>query len=218
VTATAQTFDLDREADIELQELRAIGVNIDDPYANGQAQIDAWASMNLRRMAACDAELDRYSEAMKLELEAIYARYRRLMEPVSIRRNELEAQTKMLAEISHFGNKKSRKVGFGVYGRRTKKGGIVIQDDEMLIAWCTSNKTEEAQQLVTATITTTYPVARESRLLGSAKLSVSKSKLNEYCAKNGAGLPGTTVERDTEECYAKPEPLDAIEKTPVSPQ
>ena len=201
-------LDPDEEAQVEIDELRALGVNIDSPRDNAQAQIDAWASTNLRRMARCDQELERYREAMSLEIQAIQARYARFMEPLTIRRNELEAQTKVLAVMSDFGpHKKSRSVGFGVYGRRIKKGGVVLTDEKEVIRWATSNHTMAAQEIVSAAVTMTYPIARELRLLGSAKLAVSKTRLNEYCAKNGAGIPGTALEPDSEECYARPEAL-----------
>ena len=50
---------------------------------------------------------------------------------------ELEAIGRDLAEHADFGNKKSRDVGFGTYGRRKVPESVKVVDQEAAVTWLT---------------------------------------------------------------------------------
>lgn len=117
----------------ELNELASIGIVLDGPTTD--SQLDAWASEVCRRLAIEVTEIERYTEAEKAEIARIQMRYASMREPHERRAQDLEAIGKDLAERADFGNKKSRSVGFGSYGRKKSKERVKIIDETAALAF-----------------------------------------------------------------------------------
>lgn len=92
------------------------------------ADLDALASDICRRMSEVATDLNRYTEAQAAEEARIQMRYAAIREPLNRRYAALEKIGEELARRADFGKKKSRAVGFGSYGRRTKKECVKIVD------------------------------------------------------------------------------------------
>jgi phage host-nuclease inhibitor protein Gam len=131
MTATAESV-LPTEQD-ELAELASIGIVLDGPTTD--AQLDAAASEICRRLGEAQAELDRFEEAESAEVARIEMRYMALCEPIEKRIAQLEELGREIARRADFGKKKSRAVGFGSYGRKTKREHVKIVDEAAAIAF-----------------------------------------------------------------------------------
>lgn len=121
----------DAEAE-ELDDLAAIGVDLDGA---DQAALDAAASENLRRLAGVRRNLARYEAALERELDAIRSRYARIMVRDQAREVELVRAIETLAARADFGKRaQSRKVGYGVYGRKAVPAKVKVTDTDEAIA------------------------------------------------------------------------------------
>lgn len=135
MTAVAEAL-LPTEQD-ERDELASIGISLDGPTSD--AQLDAWASEICRELAAENADIARYTEAEAAEIGRIRMRYAALREPHERRVGILEAIGRDLARRADFGKRKSRKVGFGSYGRKLKSEAVKIVDRAIALEWFKAN-------------------------------------------------------------------------------
>lgn len=129
------------EADLRA-ELAAVGVVLDQPTSD--AQLDAMASHVLGLMAECDLDTARYREAMAAEVARIHMRYEALFTPIVARRGMLERWALDIAERVDYGKKKSRAVGNGTIGKRTKPERIEIVDDAVALAFAKAHPVDGA--------------------------------------------------------------------------
>lgn len=193
----------------EARELALVGLDV-VPQNASQDQRDAIASYQLRAIGEIDAEIAERSRGMENEISLIRARYARLLDPLRTRRLEKEAYVRTLAQISMecggFGKAKSRKVGYGQYGSRVKRGGLVVVDAQCTESWALINRPETLSAMVKIPLVEARQLL-PAHLLEVAKIDVSKKALNEYFAASGEEIPGTIVEHDGVEFYAKPELL-----------
>lgn len=130
---TATAFVLPSEQD-EWNELERLTGSLAQP--TDDVVIDAVASDALRIMAGEDAEIARYQKALEAEMQRIVARYASLSEPHEKRRLQAEAIVEECAKRAQFvGKAKSRKVGYGVYGRKTIPERVTIIDQAKALAF-----------------------------------------------------------------------------------
>ncbi len=87
-------------------------------------------------MAREDEEIDRYHAAKLAEQSLLEGRYGRLASPHADRRWRAQELVLECARRAEFvGKAKSRRVGFGRYGRRTKAETAKIIDDSAFMNW-----------------------------------------------------------------------------------
>lgn len=119
----------------ELKELSQYleGIDLSKPMSDGE--LDALASDLLARLARVQADLARYEEAEAAEMARITARYEQITEPLAGKASALEEAVKEIAKRAAYpGKAKSRKVGFGVYGKRSKAEKVIVFDEAEAIA------------------------------------------------------------------------------------
>jgi hypothetical protein len=206
----------------EAAELAAVGLIV-EPKDASQEQRDALASYYMRDISAIDAEIERRKRALQIELDLVAQRYRKGFDQLRTRREEREAQVKMLARITEqcggFGKKaKSRAVGFGRYGHKSTPAKTEIVDADALNAWAEG----AAPQLVRVTLQMTLADAKQTLMLDGTgraitfaalgildhetKREVLKTPLKEYIDATGEVVPGTREVSATTEYYAEPSP------------
>lgn len=135
---TDETFRLPTLED-ELEELRAVGVEITGDRLAGADQ-DAAANQLLRAMAALQLEVDRLDAAERRAVTLAARHYEGQREPVRRRMREIEAVVLELARSADFGGqRKSRGLVYGTYGRRQVVESVKIVDAAEAIAWCKAN-------------------------------------------------------------------------------
>ena len=128
---TAFKLPTDAEEDAELAALTGA---LEKP--TGDPELDAVASDALRIMIREARELERYRLSMENEISRIERRYATLGQPHKNRLLSAEDLVKECARRAQFpGKAKSRKVGYGTYGRKQKPEKVEIIDKEKLIGW-----------------------------------------------------------------------------------
>lgn len=124
--------DDDAEERRELEEVGALAQNTELPPAD----LDAVASDLLRIMRREKAQIDRDKEAMTAEIQRIQMRYGHRMAGYQARYDQAQGLVEEIARRAEFpGKSKSRKVGWGSYGRRKVNAGIDIVDEAAAVAW-----------------------------------------------------------------------------------
>jgi len=187
----------------ERAELAALGVELTPPANINDAERDAFVSQLLWALGAVEQDRARYEEALGAEINRIRMRYQARIDRCQRRAQQLRDAVHILAAEADFGKKKSRDVGNGTYGRRTVPEKITIVDEP--VAWKFAETS--APELITATVALELPTLRFKypELEASAKLALSKTKLNEYVKRTGEEPPGVTVEPSREQPFCKVE-------------
>lgn len=148
MSAAIQLFTGD---DDMLADLRERGVELAAPMAD--SQLDALASEYMGEMADCDREVARYTEARDAELRRVAMKYDALMLPHIVRRGRFEQFVKELAERADFGpKKKSRDVGNGTYGRRSKPEHVTILDKDKAVDFARAHFPTAVKEKTTYTV------------------------------------------------------------------
>jgi hypothetical protein len=136
---TNAAFQLPTEQD-EIDDLAAVGVQLtgegEIAWPDAQCAVDATASQLMRVLLGVSADLNRYTIAHVEEQKLIAARYDRMTEKLALRKARIESWLRQLAEQSDFGDKKSRELSYGVYGRRLIPAHLSIADKKRLMSWC----------------------------------------------------------------------------------
>jgi Bacteriophage Mu Gam like protein len=136
---TAPSWTLPTDAD-EVDDLASVGVHLtgegEIAWPDAQHAIDATASQLMRSLAKLNADLDRYSQSRADEQKLVTERYERLTAKLAERKARLESWVRQLAESSDFGDKKSRELAWGTYGRRLVPDHLSIADKKKLLSWC----------------------------------------------------------------------------------
>lgn len=179
---SAAEFHLPTDAD-EAAELASIGIELQHPASD--AQLDALVSYWLGEMAAADADLARYQEALDAEIARLRLRYDAFMRPVQARRAAYEQAVCVAAERADFGKKQSRAVGNGTYGRRRVPAALRIVDRDATLAWAR----QQAPHLVRQTI----------------KEDVLQKPLQQWFEESGEVPDGAEYVAETVTYFAKPE-------------
>ena len=118
----------------EMDELQALTGALEKP--TGDADLDAVASQALGIMAREEREIERYRQAMNLEIERIQTRYSRLAAPHVKRFDEANGLALECARRATFpGKAKSRKVGNGRYGMKQTPEKVEVKDEAALLTW-----------------------------------------------------------------------------------
>jgi hypothetical protein len=196
------------------QDLVALGITAAFPDQLEQAHRDALAGVLMRRMQELEREYDALNDAFKLELQLLQHSFSRRLTPISTKRNELEAQVKMIARASvgaqGFGSKKSRDVGYGTYGARTIPTKFELGDPAICLAWAEEHDPEVVRVTVQTTLDVyqrlTIPSEIASKLV-EKKREVLVSQVKAKYAAGEEPPPGCIVVGPHEEYYAKPESL-----------
>lgn len=134
----------------ERAQLAEIGALVEGPKSD--AQLDAAASEICRWLAAAHADRARYLEAEAAETARIRMRYAACVEPLDRRIAQLEAIGADLARRADFGPKaRSRKVGYGSYGKRAVSDVVKVTDQAKAIEWLVANDLDATTVRVKAT-------------------------------------------------------------------
>lgn len=212
MTAPAmEAWSLDGVEDDLRADLEAAGVPLAAPADLDQGKRDALAGMLLRAMAQMDAEAHQLTVALQTEIAALQARVARRLDAIGARRATTEAQVRYLARYSDFGKKKSRDVGFGVYGSKVKAARLEIADPAAAVAEMERHTPELVRVTLKVTGAVAWALADQKWItpeqLAGAKRDVLVGDVEAYQKATGA-LPAGVVEREAEVTYfAKPEPL-----------
>jgi hypothetical protein len=92
---------------------------------------DAFASLMLRRKHQIDEDIARHRAAESFDVAAIRARYDRLAEPLDrMGASIARVLTDLAASARFVGKAKSRKLGWGILGRRKERDAVEITDDQ----------------------------------------------------------------------------------------
>lgn len=177
-----EAFDL-ATAEDERAELAALGVHLERPLSD--PELDATASLVLREIAETEADLERHDQALQAEIAMLRARYERLTARARARSVRLHGVAMEIARRMDFGKKKSRAVGYGVIGFRTKPEHLSIEDDAAALAWARTH----APELVEIRTVEKLP----------------QKKLAGYFAATGDLPPGCAWVPAIEEFYVKPD-------------
>lgn len=127
---------LAHEDEDEQAELRAHGITLEAPtLPPDEAQRDALASTIMRRAWYVEQDIKRHEMAREREMDAIHARYDRIITPLHDKRQGYDQLLDFLASIATFvGKAKSRKVGWGVLGRRKQQPAVTVTDENAVCA------------------------------------------------------------------------------------
>ncbi len=174
----------------ELADLASIGIVLEGPTTD--AQLDAAASEVCRLLGEAQAELDRYEEAESAEVARIEMRYMALCEPIDRRIAQLELLGRDLAARADFGKKKSRKVGFGSYGRKLRSEAVKIVDRAAALEWFKAHAPDVVE------VVTPEPVEKipHDRV---------EPFVLRYLHETGAVPPGIEHTSESDEPWIKPE-------------
>lgn len=135
----------------ERAELQAVGIDIQD--APTDAKADSTAGWLLRRLREVEENLSRYEAAEQEEKDQIGRRYANIVKPLVRAREAFAKALLTIAANAKFpGKSKSRKVAFGVYGRRTKKGVVQLADIE-------SDAIDELSKVAPKAVTIFHPIS-----------------------------------------------------------
>lgn len=156
----------------------------------GIPQLDAVASEICRMLGESTVELARYIEAENAEIARIQMRYRALRDPVTDHILRLEAIGKEVASRSDFGKRKSRKVGFGMYGRRTVPERLSVVDQDAALEWLTVNAQGS--------------LAIREQIKRSVDLKEAKPVVLSHLKATGEVAPGFDHAEAREEPFIKP--------------
>ncbi|GEM_PF-5334154 len=173
--------------DSERAELEAVGAIARGDARVAAPDIDVLASALLRRLAEAEADIARYERAWDLERLALDTRYRTLLEGPRSHEAMLRSAIATLAAQADFGPAKSRRVGFGTYGRRTVPAKVTIADAAALLAWARDHLPAAVRQTV--------------------KEDVPHKRVAAHLDATGELPPGCEYTPAHEECYAKADPI-----------
>lgn len=189
----SETSLLPEEGEEEAELMKYLGMDEMLTPAEAGAEsafLDAAASDGLRRLGLEERELQRYDRAEAEEHQLIRNRYAAVRRSHEVRRDYFRSYVEGLAKVADFGKKKSRNVGFGLYGRKTVPEKVEVLDPTAAKLWLRTNDPTALR-------------IKEEVDMAQAKLMV----LAYVKAHEGEVPPGFDVHPSQETAYAKPEPL-----------
>jgi hypothetical protein len=191
--------------DIEA-DFAAIGIEFthDAERAATRAQLEASASLALRRIVGAERELDRLHATMDLQMQAIRFSYERQMAPVRARHAQLTRYVETLAELTPWGKKKSADTPFGSFGVKDFSASVAVEDGDIL----TEHAVAHIPGFVTVAITMPLSEAREhftaEEIESRGTVKVEWGALKKTLGPSKEVPPGVTVVPARREAFAKP--------------
>lgn len=207
--AILETFAVDPEI---AADLAIIGVT----DSLDQSQRDALASALMRRMAEETAAIAQLEASLEKERAFIAARYAPQVARHQTRLNELSLAVTGLAlhtkEADGYGKKKSRDVGAGTYGYRTKAAAPELQDADAYLTWAETNAPATLRVKPVMSLATAREYLTEQELMG-VRREIMKDDVKKLIATDPAHLPpGYVMAPARDEYFVDPLPLAAIDR------
>lgn len=194
----------------EREELAALGIVADvATTCDDQAARDAHASSLLRALGRIEAEMAEREAARDAELNQVRNIYLTELERLARRASFVAGAIESLAMVSDFGpKKKSRTVGFGTYGRRTKPLALEITDDAAALTWATEQLPEAIAAAVVLTQSEVMRItdAGLGEIVAESRLTwkLSKAPLKVYVESTGdTEIAGVVVTLPVDKPFAK---------------
>lgn len=116
-------------------ELGMLAARVTPAADADQAELAAVASDLLREIGELDREHARFAAARDAEVARITMRYSAQLDRLARRRSILESAVGAIADRVDFGKRKTMKVGYGSFGRRTVPERVRIVSATDVLAW-----------------------------------------------------------------------------------
>lgn len=195
----------------EREELAALGIAADVTAApEDQAARDAHASQLLRALGRVEAEIAEREKALEVELRQVTLIYQTQIERLQRRASFLSGAVESLAVVSDFGpKKKSRTVGFGTCGVRSKAFAIEITDEATALQWMSEHLPSALSTSVTLSVDEVMRLtdAGFGEIVAPERLAwkIAKATVKEYAESTGDhDIPGVNVVLPEDKPFAKP--------------
>lgn len=111
----------------------SVGLNDPDPLPTDEPSLLAMANRRLRECDAVDQERSANAAAEKIDVQSLRSRYAEIDGPLEQRRARLVAELEAIySALPHRGDKKSRRLAYGVLGTRTVPEKLEVTDEAAL--------------------------------------------------------------------------------------
>lgn len=201
----------------ERAELVALGIleAVDVGQLKAISDYDALASKWLRAKARVLYDLDQRKAAMDREMEQVRAVYQAEFAKLARREQFIDETLALISRAAPIpGGKKSRTVGFGTYGMKSKPATVQVNDPTALAAWAKDNLPTACR----LSLKLDYTYVRDNmpdKLLTDAGaprvVDVPVTPLVEHFEATGEEMPGAIYVPKHDEPYFKPATVAWVE-------
>lgn len=160
----------------------------------------AYADQLLEQLAAVDVELKATKDAARLAVQRVVERWEDVARPLADRRSQLVAEIETVSRrLAFVGKKKSRTLGAGEVGWRTKAAHLFVEDEAAALTW----------------VKTVPPVGPEPLLEEVVRVktteSIDQAKLQAYALAKQIVPAGCRLDPATEVFHVTPR-LDVVRR------
>lgn len=213
MTATDETIDgvpaWLAESPDERDELVALGIleAADVTSLKAIADYDALASKWLRAKARVLYDREQRRTALQRELDQVTALYQSEFARLDRREKFIDETLELISRAAPIpGGKKSRTVGFGTYGMRSKSATMVIDDPKAMVAWAQEHMPASCKLSLDLDYVFVRDKLPEKLVTQSGtprSVSVGVTPLIEHFEATGEEIPGATYVPKHDEPFFK---------------